>query len=176
MLIYTHTNISSGVFRGPGGRGPWPNPNANSVSATSNHFSIAITERNNFIISLLPTDSILIFITRKLCGELHAQDFVSPSLCLSEMFFVSNHFLCSSCRGLQEVAALQELPSCQAQEVSLLSFNLSEFHVSLLSLKGHNNSWGITSVTGNYDLKRKALVLGNVIWIHQIAENFPVKL
>uniref|UniRef100_A0A671P7J2 Single-stranded DNA-binding protein 3-like n=1 Tax=Sinocyclocheilus anshuiensis TaxID=1608454 RepID=A0A671P7J2_9TELE len=27
----------------PGGRGPWPNPNANSVSATSNHFNIAIT-------------------------------------------------------------------------------------------------------------------------------------
>uniref|UniRef100_A0A8C2L355 Single stranded DNA binding protein 4 n=1 Tax=Cyprinus carpio TaxID=7962 RepID=A0A8C2L355_CYPCA len=58
----------------PGGRGPWPNPNANSIAYSS-------SSPGNYVVGC--THNIL-----------------SPplSLCLSEMFFVSNHFPCSSCR------------------------------------------------------------------------------
>lgn len=71
--------------RGPGGRGPWPGPNTNSVSRIfRNHFKLLIklllnyetilNERCLIVMfsnpSLRPADSVLLFIARELRGEL----------------------------------------------------------------------------------------------------------
>ncbi len=173
--LYTHTNISSCVFRGPGGRGPWPNPNANSVSATSKHFNIAMTGKKSFIISLLPTDSILVFITRKLCGELHAQDFLTLSVCprWCSLWVI---LFCARLAG----ASRRWRPSRNSHHAKPRRSVC--FHLIYLNFISAFSYWKFITIVEKWpqwleiSLKRKALVWGNVIWIHPIAEHFPVRL
>lgn len=63
--------------RGPGGRGPWPNPNTNSVSHNLlqylRHHWECLQWSVSYVLlhfgSILSTDSIFIFISRQLCGK-----------------------------------------------------------------------------------------------------------
>ncbi len=94
----------------------------------------------------------------------------SHSFCLSEMmFFVSNPFLCSSRRGPPGGGG----PSRNSHHAK--PRRSVYFHLIYLNFISAFSYWKFITIVEKWpqwleiSLKRKALVWGNVIWIHPIA-------
>lgn len=125
----------AGILRGPGGRGPWPNPNNNSVSHSLSRLLFAMigclykSWASFFLSSLmsaLTTDSLFILIARKLCGKCSVMGscvttghkLPATQYCLSLDTHPSSHHF----RAPQGEVGHQELQSCPVLEVSASFF------------------------------------------------------